>query len=155
MDVQAVAVTTDNAKPPTRQADKPKRLSVRGKLAIALRSIIHEGQEIPQAAKLAGITGNCIRLALAKPHVIQWMRNEREVFRAYVSAQNIHYARELRNSSDNGMVRLGAIKVIEQIGDEQHGSAAGVRSPGFVIVVNNAPNVAPPTIDVTPMTDRR
>jgi hypothetical protein len=143
------------SKPAMRQVAAAPRTAaktgrVAGKLLVALKRIVWQGEELDQAAQAAGLTTYQVREALSKPHVIAHVKAEREVFRAHVSAQNIHRAKEMRDTSENAMAQLGAMKFIEQIGDEQHGSSAGIRSPGFVIVVNtgSAPDV-PTTISTS------
>jgi len=138
MQDSSTALSTSPAKPLPFPPKTTSRLQVRGKLAVALRTIIHEGQDIAPAAERAGMTGHAVRCALAKPHVIAWMKQEREVFRAYVSAQNIHRAKEMRDTSGNAMAQLGAMKLIEQIGDEQMRSPASQQRAGMVVVVVNA-----------------
>jgi hypothetical protein len=125
---------------------------VTGKLAIACRRIVHEGEELDEAAHAADLTTRTLRLALAKPHVIAWVKAEREVFRAYVSAQNIHHAKKMRDTSGNAMAKLGAMKLIEQIGDDAPASSAQ-SAPGMVIVVvNQAPGASvSATVEHKPM----
>src|SRR5271166_2934555 len=82
--------------------NKPKRAArMPAKLQIALKQIIWEGSDLQAAAKAAALTTHTVRCALNRPHVIAWMKQEREVFRAYVSAQNIHRAVEIRDAADN------------------------------------------------------
>jgi hypothetical protein len=109
-----------------------------------MKAIVWEGQELDQAAKTANLTTFQVRQALARPHVIAWVKQEREVFRAHVSAQNIHRAKQLRDESGNAMAQLGAMKFIEQIGDEPGAGSVQQRAPGMVIVVMNGTNPTPP-----------
>jgi hypothetical protein len=135
--------------PPSRQAIQAQTASrplrVTGKLAIACKRIVWEGEELDIAAKAAGLTTRTLRLALERPHVISWIRAQREVFRAHVSAQNIHRAKKMRDESDNQMAALGAMKLIEQIGDQSAPGAQQPASPGLVIVVMG--NAAQPSTD--------
>lgn len=110
-------------------------MQVTGKLAEAINLIITEGKEMDAAAAAVGITTRRLRLALEKPHVIRHMKAEREVFRAYISAQNIHHARELRNQAGNAMARLGAMKFIEGMTDDPQARPAAAQAPGVVVVV--------------------
>ena len=108
---------------------------MQGKLVTACRAIVWEGQELDQAAKAAGLTTRSVRLALQRSHVIQWMKAEREVFRAYIASQNIHYAREMRENSENEMAKLGAMKLIEAIGGDEPSAGVRAQAPGFVVYV--------------------
>jgi len=146
------ALTTTARQAITPKANKPP-LRVKGKLRIALKAIVWEGQDIADAARTAGMTGHAVRCALDRPHVLAFIRNEREVLRAYVSAQNIHHARNLRNTSDNDMAKLGAMKLIEQLGTESVARSAGsLTLPGLTIqIIQQVGSAAiePPLTDVT------
>lgn len=124
---------------PIGKPTRPPR--VKGKLVEACRAIVRQGQSLDEAARTAGLTTRSVRLALEKPHVIAFLKAEREVFRAYISAQNIHRAAEIRDSAGNAMARLGAIKVIEQLGDDNAGGSSTSRAPGVMIVIG-APAVS-------------
>lgn len=127
---------------PSRQAIQAKTASkprkVTGALAIACKAIVWQGQELDQAAAEAGITTRTLRLALDRPHVRAFIKAERDVFRAYVSGQNIHHAAEIRNKSGNAMARLGAMKYIDGEQDQGLGSNGQRQSPGLTIIIEGA-----------------
>jgi hypothetical protein len=146
-------MTDDTLTAVTRQAiaaktaSRPKRVT--GKLHEACMRIIELGEEDDQAAKAVGLRTRTVRLARQKPHVIAWMKQQREVFRAHVSAQNIFHARKMRNESTNEMAKLGAMKLIEQIGDDPEAARGRVASPGIVILVGgDATAPQPPTVTI-------
>lgn len=113
---------------------KPKRPPrVTPELVVACKAIVWEGQELDQAASSAGLTTRALRLALQRPHVLAFLKEEREVLLAVARAQNIHHAIEVRRG-DNAMARLGAIKVIEAQTDHQPGQGVA-REPGLVIQI--------------------
>lgn len=120
------------------KANRKNAPQVTGKLVIALKAIVWEGQELQQAATLAGLTTHAVRLALSRPHVIAFLKAEREVLRQYVSAQNIHHVVAMRESG-NAMAALGAMKLIEQMGTDNAGRSIGsVGSPGLTIQIINS-----------------
>lgn len=133
-----VAIINDKPadKPQSRQAIQAKTASkprqVTGKLAIACKAIVWEGQDLEVAAKAAGLTTRNLRLALERRHVIAFLKEQREVFRSYISAQNIHHAKDLRNKAGNAMAKLGAMKYIDNVADEPS-SASANRMPGLVV----------------------
>lgn len=137
--------------PGPRKGEGGPRKRIERRLAIALKAIVHQGQELVEAAATAGMTAPAVRLALERPHVIAFMKQQREILRQYVSAQNIHHARRMRNESENEMARLGAMKYIDSVDIKQAAANAG-QSAGFVIVVNNNITAAPigHERDVTP-----
>jgi hypothetical protein len=110
-----------------------KRSKVTGDLAVACLAMVREGLELDQAAKRANITTRMLRIALAKQHVISWLREQRDVFQQEVRASNIHRAREIRDAANN-MPAMHAIRYLdgETEGNQRVGSAS---MPGFVIVL--------------------
>jgi hypothetical protein len=131
--------------------NKPRRaVRLPVKLQTALKAIIWDGQDLQGAAQTAQLTTHAVRCALNKPHIISWMKAEREVFRAYVSAQNIHRAVEIRDAADN-MPAVNAMKFIEEPSSEQTNKPASA-SPGITIrLVNVVANVDTPlTIEPDP-----
>ena len=129
------------------------RNSINGKLKAALHLMVFgptEGDQAgialswTEAAKAADFHVQAMRKALERPHVQAYLRAQKQVFRASASAQNISVLVKLRDQSGNGMVQLGAVKVLEQIGDEPGAGSVQQRAPGMVIVVVNGTNPPPP-----------
>jgi hypothetical protein len=134
-----IAVQDDKQSvPPATISDQPKRLQVRGKLAIAIHRMLELGEPYNDAAKNAGLTTRAIRKALDKPHVLAYLRQHKQVFREAASAGNIRRLTQIRDAADN-MPAVQAIKVLEQLGDEQQQrNPSPSASPGVVIrVVTN------------------
>jgi hypothetical protein len=115
---------TNESLPADQRPSKPGRVS--GKLKIALDAIIFEGAEMDASAKKAGITTRAVRLAMAKPHVIGYMRTQRATLVNELSASNVHHLRTMRAESPNQMVRLGAVRTIEDIADGRGGRGSSV-----------------------------
>lgn len=128
-----------------------ERRRVTGRMKVALDSMVFEGLSFNQAATNAGLTVRTMRYALERPHVLRYLREQKQVFRASVSASNIHKLAELRDTAGNAMAQLGAIKVLEQIDNDPQSQSNVVRSPGFVIVVNAGPNSTKPLIELNPL----
>ena len=137
--------------PATPQALSAKTRSpagrVQGKLRIALNAMVFEGLPLDKAAQAADLTTRALRSAIEKPHVRKYLREQKQVFRASVSSQNIHVLADLRDKSGNDMARLGAVKVLEQIDDPASGNNGQIKAPGFTIIVNTTD--AKPTISAT------
>jgi len=59
---------------------------------------------------------------------------------AYVSAQNIHHARRMRNESTNEMAKLGAMRFIDGMAADNAGrSGTSHTMPGLVIQIVSQP----------------
>jgi hypothetical protein len=134
-----------------KRRDQP--LQVKGKLRLALLAMVHEGMSIAEAAQHVGMTGYAIRLAFEKPHVIAFVRMQKQVMRSSVCAANISVLAGIRDESENDMARVRAVSMLEDMdgAERQHGGNAG-QSPGLVIqIVTNGPEApAKPLIDITP-----
>lgn len=146
----ALATTTPPAAPTTTDRKTKRSLAVTGKLRDACLLMVfgpEDGDDagcalsMDEAARKAGITTRQIRKALDKPHVRQFLNQQKQVFRASASAQNISRLVELRDESENAMAKLGAIKLLEQV-DEQADRKATARTPGVVILIGEPASVA-------------
>ena len=126
-----------------------RTLRIQGKLKAALDKMVWEGLEYADAAKEVKFSVASMRKAFSRPHVLAYVRAERQVLRESLSPRNIHRLREIRDAADN-MPAIQAIRTLEQLGDETHAAASGAtHSPGITIrIINHAPS--PPMIDVTP-----
>lgn len=126
-----------------KTASKPRRVT--GKLAVACKAIAWEGKELDQAAKDAGLTTRTLRLALERRHVIVYLKEQRDVFRAYVSSQNIHHAKLLRDTTGNAMAKVNVMKYIDDVAEAQQSRGFTSSSPGFVINVIGSVTTSPHT----------
>lgn len=130
---------------PTRQAIEAKTRSapmrVTGKLAVAINLMIETGARWDDAAGQVGLTARTMRLALARPHVIGFLRARKQVFREAASTANIKRLCEIRDAADN-MPAVQAIRLLEQLPDENASAAKGL-APGFVVQIVNVQQVAP------------
>jgi hypothetical protein len=139
--------------PPGSPIGRSDRGVVSGKLKAALDLVVNEGLDPYEAAAKLNYHARSMRMALAKRHVLAYLRAQREVLRQTASAQNIHHAIDMRAHSSNEMCRLGAMKFIEQIEDEaRSGGRPGAPLPGLQIVIYQD-RPAPRVIDVTPTAD--
>src|SRR5688572_21974838 len=93
--------------PVVQNRSRPRRVT--GKLQVALDAIVHEGIEMDEAAERAGLTTRNVRLAMQRPWVIAYMREQRAMLVSELTASNPHHLRRMRAGSPNQMVRLGAV----------------------------------------------
>jgi hypothetical protein len=150
---------TDETKPITRQAvaaqGRSGKLTVSGKLKVALDAMLFEGACRPDAAKTAGMTDHSLRSALKKVHVKQYYNAGLEVLRTSTRARNILRLDAIADNAGNDMARVAAIKTLEALDEQERqrtpGGVGRVTAPGLIIVVNAAPQSAT-VIDVTPNT---
>jgi hypothetical protein len=163
-------------KPITRQAiaakERSGKLTVSGKLKVALDHMLFAAASRPESAKLAGMTDHSLRTALRKPHVRAYYNAGLEVLRTSERARNIAAMARVRDTSDNGVAVVTAAKALEQlaepngpggIGGGRGGARAGYvirldddEPAGVVIMITprpERPQTPGVTIDVTPNED--
>lgn len=127
---------------------KPKRVDIRGRLRAALDKMVWEGLPYDEAARECDFTVSAMRKALQRPHILAYLRNEREVLRASIAPRNIHRLVEIRDAADN-MPAVQAIKALEQLGEEQGSRSPANGAPGVTIriITVQANERQPVTID--------
>lgn len=147
---------TDDDKPITRQAiaakDRSGKMTVSGKLKVALDDMLFKGSCRADAAKAAGMTDHGLREALKRPHVKAYYSQGLEVLRTSERSRNIFALAKVRDTSDNGMAVVSAAKALEQLADAAPPTGTTDRDrPGVsIVIVQAAQQPAGVTIDVTP-----
>lgn len=135
------------------RSEKPPRKQIRGKLKAALDAMVWQGQDWDEAARNINLTTAAMRKALGKPHVLAYLKHEREVFRSSMGGKTLVRLAELRDQDENRNAAVKACQVLEQLGetDSARGAAAGMpRVPGMIIVIQTGSAQArslPPVID--------
>jgi hypothetical protein len=114
--------------------DRSGRGQVNGRLKVCLDLVVNEGADPYEAARKIGYHARSMRLALAKPHVLAYLRRARQVLREQARAQNIHFMIKMRAEGSNEMAKLGAMRLIEADDEVAHRSSMPV-SPGLQIVI--------------------
>ena len=124
---------------------------IQGKLYAALQFMIwgdESGKPLDwdAAADRAGLKRRAMRLALAKSHVRAFIAAEKKICRETIGAANILVAKNLRDESENGLVRLRALQYLDGTPNDQAAAASGrVVQPGITIVINH--QLPPPAVD--------
>lgn len=109
---------------------------LRGKTKRFLDRMVWEGLYWDDAARAEGMNVASARKALARPHVQRYVREQRQVFRASVSAQNISRAVEIRDQDENRTAAIQAIKYLDGLDDRDSTNAAGKSvTPGVVVQI--------------------
>jgi hypothetical protein len=137
---------TDNLPATTRQADaiegRSKKLTVTGKLKVAIDAMVWEGARRQDAAEKAGLKDHSLRAALKKPHVLRYYHVELGVLRESVRAKNFHRLDDIANEAGNGMARVAAIKTMEAISNDPSGPVVrlgGGARAGYAIDLSDDP----------------
>ena len=96
--------------------------------------MVYEGLRFDEAGVKHGLTVRTMRLALERPNALKYLREQKQVFRASISAQNVHSLADIRDNSSNPIARVSAIKVLEQL-DIVDGGGTKQQPPGFALVI--------------------
>jgi hypothetical protein len=121
-------------------------------------------QTLLTAAAAVGLNAYKLREFLNRPHVRRWVLDERRAQLDAINAGNPEALRRLRDTTENAMAAVGAIKTLEamkELVDPTPGRAGVIQhAPGLVVqIINGASGEvertiggAPPApmIDVTP-----
>jgi hypothetical protein len=121
-----------------------KRKQIRGRLQTALNLMIFGGDNrvaLPwnEAAKSAHFSVQAMRKAIAKPHVQQYLRAQRQVLIAAISGQNPARLAQLRDQDENRGAAVRAAQAIEQIGAAEQARPSNFAMPGFCVQIINVP----------------
>jgi hypothetical protein len=108
-----------------------------------------EPLDFVQAAAAVGLRAFVLRRHLEKPHVRAHLLAERRTFLAMACAANESALMKVRDTAENSMSRVAAVRQLEAMHEETSVRPAGSASPGVVIVVRNV-TAPPPMVDVTP-----
>jgi hypothetical protein len=111
--------------------NKQPKLRITPRVKAAIEAMVNNGLELDAAAREAGITTRALRLAFEKPHITAFYRSQLLVLRASRSAKNFHRLCEIADD-ENNMPAVNAIKVLEQLSDEQTNKPTQA-SPGITI----------------------
>jgi hypothetical protein len=126
--------------------NKTPKLRITPRVKSAITAMVNSGVAYNEAAAQAGLTTEAMRLALAKPHVISFYKQQLHVLRDAQRARNIHRLAEIRDA-DNNMPAVNAIKALEQIADEQTNNKQ-TTTPGVTIRIVNV-SATPPQHEQT------
>jgi hypothetical protein len=124
---------------PTRQSiaaqGRSGKLTVSGKLKVALDEMLFKGSRRADAAAASGMTDHGLREALKKRHVKAYYNAGLEVLRTSERARNISALATVRDTSGNDMARVSAAKALEQIADPAlpGGHGGGRATAGYLI----------------------
>lgn len=138
---------------PTRQAiavqGRSGKLTVSGKLKVAIDLMLYEGACRKDAAAKAGMTDHSVRAAMRKAHVLAYYNEGLQVLRTSERARNIRRLAEIRDQG-NGTPAVNAVRALEQLAEQDNPApGAAQRLPGLIVQIN-VPIAAPAPRIVTP-----
>lgn len=147
--------------PLMRMIDRPaKPKPINPKIVAALRSVIHDGLSLQEAAEANGITTFKLRCAFDHTHVLAFVRAEKNVRLEAARLSNINALATIRDNG--GAAGVSAVRALEEMAGER-GNASSLATvattPGVTIVIQSSAqsiegqSVTPLTIDGESMPD--
>ena len=135
------AASNNTALARTRNA-KPAPVTPRVRKAI--EHMVNDADDYQRAAAKAGLTTHALRLALAKPHVARYLKEQVQVLRTAQGPRNIHRLCEIRDAANN-MPAVNAIKALEQLPEERVAGTSTAAPIGVSIRIVNVQSTETPS----------
>jgi hypothetical protein len=88
-----------------------------------------------EAAAKSKITVTAIRLALRRPHVRAYFREQSDVLREREGPRGIHTLIAVRDQDSNQAARVAAVREMRQVNDEEAAKTGRTSLPGLQIVI--------------------
>jgi hypothetical protein len=121
-----------------RPATVPAKIRHAAELLCAQPSTLDYGE---LAVKVGYPNARQLRRALALPQSVKFLRDYRREMVEHIRLRNPEALREIRDTRDNSMAQVQAIRTLESMGEEadrQNGSRAGQVAPGVTIIIASA-----------------
>jgi hypothetical protein len=139
----------------SRESKRPRALPKPMRDAIVL--LVRGGDDpdhpldFVEAARMVGIRPQDMRKWFDRPAFLQFLRAERKAWRAAICAGNESALKRVRDTSENGMAVIGAVRGLEDLDVAEAVQSRGTQqTPGIVINILS-PARAVPTIDAQPV----
>lgn len=101
-----------------------------------VQSIVWDGLPFTHVFQKLGIPERTAYRWMRDPAVLAAIKGEERVLRSSARTGNILALQRIRDSSDNALAVVQAVKALEQLADQEQGTAAPGQSRGYVIVIN-------------------
>ena len=122
---------------PEPYQNRPNRIDkLTPRVKAACNYMVWEGLPFDEAATKAGLTIQAMRYALAKPHVLRYLKEQQQVLRGSEGPRSIHRIREIRDAAENKPALDAAMWFVTEDAAQQRGSAAQA-PPGVTIRIVN------------------
>jgi hypothetical protein len=135
----------DNSHLARNKTPKPR---ITKRVKDAIDAIVERGIAYNEAAAESGLTTRAMRLALERPHVLAYLRQQLKVLRDARAPKNFHRLCEIADA-ENNLPAVNAIRALELLSEEATVRRLDTPTPGVVLNIIHASSPARP-IDVTP-----
>jgi hypothetical protein len=135
--VQALSAQAQKAAALIKKEKKAPRATP--KQRIAIHAMVFEGLKRSEAAKVAGMSDEALRVAFTKPYVLAYLNAQQEMLRTSMRPRALNRIGELMDKADSDRVRLDAAKYIDGMDRGAH----QVGATQVNVQVNNTLSVTP------------
>jgi hypothetical protein len=140
----------DNSRLARNKTPKPR---ITKRVKDAIDAIVERGIAYNEAAAESGLTTRAMRLALERPHVLSYLRQQLKVLRDARAPRNFHRLCEIADAADN-LPAVHAIRALELLSEEATGRRSDTPTPGVVLNIISSPapidTLKPPIISGEP-----
>jgi hypothetical protein len=130
---------TDNSRLARNKTPKPR---ITKRVKDAIDAIVERGIAYNEAAAESGLTTRTMRLALERPHVLAYLKQQLKVLRDARGPRNFHRLCAIADAADN-LPAVHAIRALELLSEEVTARRSDTPTPGVVLNIISAP------VDVT------
>jgi hypothetical protein len=130
----------DNSKLARNKTPKPR---ITKRVKDAIDAIVERGIAYNEAAAETGLTTRAMRLALERPHVLSYLKQQLKVLRDARGPRNFHRLCAIADAADN-LPAVHAIRALELLSEEATARRSDTPTPGVVLNILAA---APPRIE--------
>jgi len=143
----ALSAPAKTSQEPVATQDTDAHLSALSRRQVGfVQSIVWDGLPFTHVFQKLGIPERTAYRWMREPAVIAAIKGEERVLRSSARSGNILALKRIRDTSDNSLAVVQAVKALEQLADQEQGTAPPGQSRGYVIVIN-APSAASTAAD--------
>jgi hypothetical protein len=125
----------DNSSLARNKTPKPR---ITKRVKDAIDAIVERGIAYNEAATESGLTTRAMRLALERPHVLAYLRQQLKVLRDARGPRNFHRLCAIADAADN-LPAVHAIRALELLSEEVTARRTDAPTPGVVLNIISAP----------------
>jgi hypothetical protein len=104
----------------------------------AIDAIVERGIAYNEAAAESGLTTRAMRLALERPHVLAYLRQQLKVLRDARTPRNFHRLCSIADAADN-LPAVHAIRALELLSEDATARRTDAPTPGVVLNIISSP----------------
>jgi hypothetical protein len=129
----------DNSRLARNKTPKPR---ITKRVKDAIDAIVTLGIAYNEAAAESGLTTRAMRLALERPHVLSYLKQQLKVLRDARGPRNFHRLCAIADAADN-LPAVHALRALELLSEESSARRNDSPTPGVVLNIVHASSLPP------------